>query len=333
LGMGLIGPMGPIGLMGQKPVMENGTAQRDSEMSKLGVESENGPAQRDSGMSILKTSPYRPLAVRLVPLCGDPYRPYCPYLPLVFKSGPAQRDSGNSNFGLGEHCHTESAEHTEKVILTKNIKNIMGYFMGRWGNESMSKMQNGLPQRHSKMSTLKIETEKSLPQRHSKMSNGRLSGVLCWPHGQKAMSTMQVKNMGGCFGRLSGLSCWPHGQQTKNIPVQRDSEISNSGMGLMGVIRVMGVMGRKHKTKNRPAQRDSGMSILGLGILGILRGLGILRCKTKNKTSPAQRDSGISILAVSRTGLTSPTRPTEPQRASAQRDSIMSNLGRRNRAM
>jgi len=45
--------------------------------------------------------------------------------------------------------------------------------MGRWGNESMSKIKNSLPQRHSKMSNLKIETKNSLPKRHSKMSNGR----------------------------------------------------------------------------------------------------------------------------------------------------------------
>jgi len=42
----------------------------------------SGPAQRDSGMSNLKTCPYRP---------------YCPYRPLVFKTAPAQRDSGISN--------------------------------------------------------------------------------------------------------------------------------------------------------------------------------------------------------------------------------------------
>jgi len=35
LGMGLIGPMGPIGLMGQKPVMKTAPAQRDSGMSNL----------------------------------------------------------------------------------------------------------------------------------------------------------------------------------------------------------------------------------------------------------------------------------------------------------
>ena len=60
---------------------------------------QNAPAQRDSGMSNLKTSPYRPLAVRLVPLCGDPYRP------LDFKTSPAQRHSKMSNGRLsGVSC-------------------------------------------------------------------------------------------------------------------------------------------------------------------------------------------------------------------------------------
>jgi hypothetical protein len=49
------------------------------------------PAQQDSGNSILKNCPYRPLAVRLVPLCGDPY------CPLNFKTIPAQQDSKMSN--------------------------------------------------------------------------------------------------------------------------------------------------------------------------------------------------------------------------------------------
>ena len=97
LGIGLIGPMRPIGLMGQKPAMKNSPAQR------------HFPAKAGS---ILKTGPYRP------------------YRPLSFKNHPAQRDS--------------------------------------------------------------------------KMSNGRLSGVLCWPHGHK----------------------------TKNHPAQRGSKNSNFGFPL-----------------------------------------------------------------------------------------------------
>jgi len=93
--------------MKTKNKMENRPAQRDSGNSNLGVlgilgrktRNENRPAQRDSGNSNLKTSLYRP---------------YRPYRPLDFKTSPAQRDSGNSNLRMGEHCHTEGTEHTEK---------------------------------------------------------------------------------------------------------------------------------------------------------------------------------------------------------------------------
>jgi len=46
------------------------------------------------------------------------------------------------------------------------------------------------------------------------------------------------------------------------LSAQRDSGNSILGMGLMGVIRVMGLMRKKHKSKNSSAQRDSKMSIL-----------------------------------------------------------------------
>jgi hypothetical protein len=146
LGMGLIGPMGPIGLMDKKSVTKN------------------RPAQLDTGISILKTSPYRP---------------YCPYRPLVLKTTPAQQDSKMSNLnGINDE------------IITIQIENKTGCLTCGWDYEK----QNGPAQRDSKMSNLKIETENSFPQRHSKMSNGRLSGLLCWPHGQKAIPTMKVKN-------------------------------------------------------------------------------------------------------------------------------------------
>ena len=62
-------------------------------------------------------------------------------------------------------------------------------------------------------------------------------------------------------------------------------------MGIMGIMRSMG---KRHKTKTSPAQQDSGIS--KLGVLGILRSLGILGEKAKTKNRPAQRDSGISKL-------------------------------------
>ena len=86
----------------------------------------------------------------------------------------------------------------------------------------MSKMQNCPAQRHSRMSILKIETENSLPQRHSKMSNGRLSVVLCWPYGQRAISTVQIKNTGYCFMEDGCPECYA-GRMGKTSPAQRDS--------------------------------------------------------------------------------------------------------------
>jgi len=213
LGMGLMGPMGPIRLMGPKCV----PAQRDSGISKLRVgvmrilrslgwkiKSKNRPAQRDFGISILKVE------IETSPAQADSEisilktSPYCPYLPLAFKNIPAQR--------------------------------------------------------------------------HSKMSNGRLSGVLCRPHG----------------GRLSGVLCWPHRHKIENSLAQRDSRMSNLGMGLM---RSIGLIGRKCV----PAQRDSGISNLKVETETSLaqRDSGISNLKVETETIPAQRDSGISNLGLS----------------------------------
>jgi len=132
LEMGLMGVIGIMGIMRRRH------------------KSKNDPAQRDFGISILKTSPTGLLTVRLVPQSGDPYRS------SVFKNRPAQRDSGISKLGT-----------VEQGIITVPVKNLEGYFMSGWRNESMSKMQN------------------SLPQRHSKMSNGRLSGCYAGRMGRK----------------------------------------------------------------------------------------------------------------------------------------------------
>ena len=108
-------------------------------------------------------------------------------------------------------------------------------------------------------------------------------------------------------------------------PAQQDSGMSilkTSPTGLLAVRLVP--QSRPLVFKTSPAQRDSEISILGAGVLGILRILGILGEQPAMKTSPAQADSVNSKLGASRTGLTSPTsltRPTEQQRAPAQRDS------------
>jgi hypothetical protein len=64
----------------------------------------SSPAQPDSPAnagSIFKNCPYRPLAVRLVPLCGDPYRP------LVLKTMSAQADSEISKLSICPYCPSD----------------------------------------------------------------------------------------------------------------------------------------------------------------------------------------------------------------------------------
>ena len=184
--------------------------------------------------------------------------------------------------------------------------------------------------------------------------NGRLSGLLCWPHRQNGLYTVQIKNIDGCFGRLSGLLCWPHGRKTETSPAQQDSGISNfRTMGLIGLMGPIGRMGRKPMINNSPAQRDSGMSILKTSPTGQLA----VRLVPQSgdpyrplvfKTTPAQQDSkisnlffplcasafktvqldsGISKLAGGPTSPTSPTSQTDPQCAPAQAASGISNLG------
>ena len=136
---------------GRLHAIENHPAQRDSSAIagyNLKVESENTPPQLHSGIYNLEMGHIGPMGF----MGRKP----------VMNNRPAQPDSpaiAGSILGMGEHCHTEDAEHTERVIFTMIIKNIMGYFMCRRGNESKSKMQNGLPQRDSKMILIKEARE------------------------------------------------------------------------------------------------------------------------------------------------------------------------------
>jgi hypothetical protein len=68
LGVGSLETLRSLGILGGKTKSKSSSAQRDSEISNLKVETGNSLPQRDSGNSILKTCPYRPLAVRLVQL-------------------------------------------------------------------------------------------------------------------------------------------------------------------------------------------------------------------------------------------------------------------------
>jgi hypothetical protein len=100
-------------------------------------------------------------------------------------------------------------------------------------------------------------------------------------------------------GRLSGLLCWPHGQDIKNSPVEPHSKISKSGMGVMGVLRRLGILGRKTKMKNSLAQRHSKFSN------GRLSGVFCWPQWQDINNSHAQRDSKITKL-----GFCCSTRPS-----------------------
>ena len=81
-------------------------------------------------------------------------------------------------------------------------------------------------------------------------------------------------------------------------------------------------MKTKSKIKDQPAQRDSGISKLTVGIMGILRSLGILGWKTKSENCPVQQGSKISNLVLT----PSPPRPLRLNLLCAQLDSGMSKL-------
>ena len=74
--------------------------------------------------------------------------------------------------------------------------------------------------------------EENAVQRHSKISNGRLSGLLCWPHGQDIENRSAQPDSKFSNGRLSGLLCWPHGQDIENRSAQRHSKICKSVLSL-----------------------------------------------------------------------------------------------------
>ena len=161
------------------------------------TENKTRPAQHDSKMSNLVLTPSPPRPLRLNLLCAQP-------------------DSGNSKLEMRQHGHTEGTEITKKGIFTMRIKNIWGCFRGKRGNESMSKTQNALPQRDSKMSNGRLSGKTVPAQPDSKMSNGQLSGVSCWPHGRQGMSIMQVKNNKPFFASVSP-ACYDGGVRIQSV--------------------------------------------------------------------------------------------------------------------
>ena len=60
----------------------------------------NTPPQRGSGNSKLGVGILRSLGILGGKTKNRPYRPYCPYRPSVFKTMPAQADSGISKLAI-----------------------------------------------------------------------------------------------------------------------------------------------------------------------------------------------------------------------------------------
>ena len=77
--------MRSMGIMEKSDIIKNGTAQPDSNISKLVWFVKNSPAQRDSKFSKLKICPSSPLR---------------PSSPLKPKSSPVQQDSKMSSLGI-----------------------------------------------------------------------------------------------------------------------------------------------------------------------------------------------------------------------------------------
>jgi hypothetical protein len=153
------------------------------------------------------------------------------------------------------------------------------------------KKQNCPVQWDSGMSKLGVGVKNRPAQRHSKMSNGRLSGVLCWPHGRK----------------------------TKTAPAQRHSGISILGVGVLRILRSLRIMGKKTKSKTTPAQRYSKMSNLDDRPYCP----SCPWCPLVFKTTPAQRHSKMSNLDDR---PYCPWCPLVFKTSPAQRHSKMSNL-------
>jgi len=199
------GPIRRLEKCGSSEVGEQKRFMRQKHKNK------NCPAQSGSEISnlILTPSPLRPLRLNL--LCAQLDSGMSILVShlrnlrnLRTNLLSAQLDSGISILRMRKHCHTASAENTKDVIFTMLIKNIAGCFMGCWGNEPMSKMQNVSAQRYSEMSNLKIKTENILPQRHSRMSILDFGGTASAEHLKQAMFIERIKNMADCFGRLFG---------------------------------------------------------------------------------------------------------------------------------
>jgi hypothetical protein len=140
--MGLMGVMGVIGLMSGKPEKQNRSAQLDSEIF------------------ILKNRPKGLLAVRLVPLCGNPSSP------LVLKTTPAQWHSKMSNAEtMGERVDESMGQQPIESTLPQTDSKMSTGSMGERVDESMGQqpIKNTLPQADSKMLAVRLVPQSGDP--------------------------------------------------------------------------------------------------------------------------------------------------------------------------
>ena len=147
--------------------------------------------------------------------------------------------------------------------------------------------------------------EENAVQRHSKISNGRLSGLLCWPHGQDIENRSAQPDSKFSNGRLSGLLCWPHGQDIENRSAQRHSKICKSVLSLCLGASVVKCFSAQLDSKFSKFRKNSTLHFLH-GLHG-------------EEMYSAQRHSKNSKLVLT----LSPRRPLRLDSLSAQQDSKM----------
>ena len=131
----------------------------------------------------------------------------------------------------------------------------------------------------------------------------------------------------------------------KNTPAQPDS--GNSKLGVLGILRSLGILGWKTKSKTTLPQQGSGMSNLGgrptdqLAVRLVPRSGDLTKqqptpvetysiisnLKVESENTPPQPDSIISNLKISPYCPYSPYRPLDLENGSAQLDSGISKLG------
>ena len=133
---------------------------------------------------------------------------------------PAQRDSKMSNGRLsGVFCRWQGGRLPENRPAQRNSE------------ISILKTCSYCPSRPYRP----LDFKNTPAQRHSKLSNGRLSGVLCWPHGQNSppqrdsgISILETRPTGQLAVRLVPQSGDPYCPlNLKTRAAQHDSKISN----------------------------------------------------------------------------------------------------------